>query len=166
MRGKEETVPHSPFTTSRPDFSLCTHEICGQYSSCFFIQNIIKIGKAFTVGSAIFQPRFITNFNNPNDKISDSVVASFQGRAMPGTIITFKVTDQLGRKKCIALGSAFVTIGCPLQAGAINMVILIIGHIIAGIASKVTVLIVDGYISLCSKAFKIRGVVSSYKSLR
>jgi MFS family permease len=49
-------------------------------------------------------------------------------------MINFFSGDKLGRKRSIALGALLATLGCALQAGAANMVMLIIGRFIAGCA--------------------------------
>lgn len=61
-------------------------------------------------------------------------MSSFQGGAILGTMINFFSGDKLGRKRSIALGALLATLGCALQAGAANMVMLIIGRFIAGCA--------------------------------
>ncbi len=109
--------------------------------------------------STLAQPRFIEYFERPNDDVQGGVVSSFQGGAILGTIITFFVADRLGRKKSIALGALIAAFGCALQAGAINMAMLIIGRFIAGIAVGILSSTVPMYAGEIAEA-KHRGVLS------
>ncbi|KAH6706559.1 general substrate transporter [Leptodontidium sp. 2 PMI_412] len=137
------------------------------------------MGKAATVGSAVFlaiggflfgydsgiitstiaQPRFVDYFDQPSDDVQGGIVSSFQGGAILGTIINFFVADKLGRKKSIALGAFIAAFGCALQAGAVNMVMLIIGRFIAGVAVGILSSTVPMYAGEIAEA-KHRGVLS------
>ncbi|KAH7382047.1 general substrate transporter [Cadophora sp. MPI-SDFR-AT-0126] len=137
------------------------------------------MGKAATIGSAVFlaiggflfgydsgiitstlaQPRFVDYFNKPSDDVQGGVVSSFQGGAILGTIINFFVADKLGRKKSIALGSLIAAFGCALQAGAVSMVMLIIGRFIAGVAVGILSSTVPMYAGEIAEA-QHRGVLS------
>ncbi|CAG7983217.1 unnamed protein product [Penicillium salamii] len=86
------------------------------------------------VTSTIGQPEFIEYFSNPSDTVTGGVVSAFQGGAILGTIINIFTGDRLGRKYSVFAGAAVSCFGCALQAGAINMVMLIIGRFIAGVA--------------------------------
>lgn len=111
------------------------------------------------ITSTIAQPRFVAYFNNPSDTVDGGIVSSFQGGAIAGTIVTFLAADKLGRKKTIALGAAFATLGCALQAGAVAMSMLIIGRFIAGIAVGILSSTVPMYAGELSQA-KFRGILS------
>ncbi|RDW59468.1 hypothetical protein BP6252_12555 [Coleophoma cylindrospora] len=74
-------------------------------------------------------------------------------------MITFVVADVLGRKKTIALGSLIATIGCALQAGAVSMVMLIIGRFIAGCAVGILTSTIPMYAGELADA-KFRGALS------
>ncbi|PVH74647.1 MFS sugar transporter, partial [Cadophora sp. DSE1049] len=137
------------------------------------------MGKAATIGSAVFlaiggflfgydsgiitstlaQPRFVDYFNKPSDDVQGGVVSSFQGGAILGTMINFFVADRLGRKKSIALGALIAAFGCALQAGAVNMVMLIIGRFIAGVAVGILSSTVPMYAGEIAEA-QHRGVLS------
>lgn len=111
------------------------------------------------ITSTIAQPRFIKYFNNPSDTVQGGIVSSFQGGAIAGTIVTFVVADKLGRKRTIALGSAFATLGCALQAGAASMVMLIIGRFIAGMAVGILTSTIPMYAGEIAQA-SFRGILS------
>lgn len=86
-------------------------------------------------------------------------MSSFQGGAIAGTIVTFFLADNLGRKKTIALGSLIATLGCALQAGAVSMVMLIIGRFIAGVSVGILTSTIPMYAGEISEA-KHRGILS------
>jgi MFS family permease len=111
------------------------------------------------ITSTIAQPEFIAYFNNPSDNVVGGVVSSFQGGAILGTAITFVVADKLGRKKSIALGALIATIGCAIQAGALNMVMLIIGRFISGTAVGILTSTIPMYASEIAEP-KYRGALS------
>lgn len=111
------------------------------------------------ITSTIAQPRFIKYFNNPSDNVAGGVVSSFQGGAILGTMINFFTGDRLGRKRSIAFGSLLAAIGCALQAGAANMVMLIIGRFIAGCAVGILTSTIPMYAGEISQA-KFRGILS------
>lgn len=111
------------------------------------------------ITSTIAQTEFITYFNRPNDNLTGGIVSSFQGGAILGTIITFFTADKLGRKKTIALGALLATIGCALQAGAVNMTMIIIGRFIAGVAVGILTSTIPMYASEIAEP-KYRGALS------
>ncbi|KAF8857187.1 general substrate transporter [Acephala macrosclerotiorum] len=111
------------------------------------------------ITSTIAQPRFVKYFNNPNGSLQGGIVSSFQGGAIAGTIVTFIVADKLGRKRTIALGSAFATLGCALQAGAASMAMLIVGRFIAGLAVGILTSTIPMYAGEISQA-SFRGILS------
>jgi len=111
------------------------------------------------ITSTIAQPRFIKYFNNPSDNVAGGVVSSFQGGAILGTMINFFTGDKLGRKRSIAFGSLLAVIGCALQAGAADMVMLIIGRFIAGCAVGILTSTIPMYAGEISQA-KYRGILS------
>ena len=74
-------------------------------------------------------------------------------------MINFFTGDKLGRKRSIAFGSLLATIGCALQAGAADMVMLIIGRFIAGCAVGILTSTIPMYAGEISQA-KYRGILS------
>lgn len=86
------------------------------------------------ITSTIGQTEFIKYFSNPSDTVTGGIVSAFQGGAILGTIINIFTGDRLGRKYSVLAGACVSCFGCALQAGAINMVMLIVGRFIAGVA--------------------------------
>jgi MFS family permease len=86
------------------------------------------------ITSTIGQTQFIKYFSNPSDTVTGGIVSAFQGGAILGTIINIFTGDRLGRKWSVFTGACISCFGCALQAGAVNMVMLIIGRFIAGAA--------------------------------
>ncbi|OQD89669.1 hypothetical protein PENANT_c002G10750 [Penicillium antarcticum] len=86
------------------------------------------------ITSTIGQTQFIKYFSNPSDTVTGGIVSAFQGGAILGTIINIFTGDRLGRKWSVFTGACISCFGCALQAGAVNMTMLIIGRFIAGTA--------------------------------
>ncbi|KAJ5739389.1 hypothetical protein N7533_012173 [Penicillium manginii] len=111
------------------------------------------------VTSTIGQTEFIKYFSNPNDTVTGGVVSAFQGGAILGTIINAFTGDRLGRKLSVFTGACISCFGCALQAGAINMVMLIIGRFIAGVAVGMLTSVIPMYAGEMAEA-KTRGMMS------
>jgi MFS family permease len=86
------------------------------------------------ITSTISLPTFIDYFSNPSSTVTGGIVSSFQGGAILGTIVNMAGADWAGRKMTILAGAIVSVLGCALQAGAVNMTMLIIGRFIAGVA--------------------------------
>jgi MFS family permease len=86
-------------------------------------------------------------------------VSAFQGGAILGTIINMFLGDRLGRKMTIFYGSCISIIGCALQAGAVDMAMLIVGRFIAGVAVGMLTATIPMYASELSEA-RYRGILS------
>ncbi|KAL3456386.1 general substrate transporter [Aspergillus heterothallicus] len=86
------------------------------------------------ITSTISLPHFKAYFGNPSNTVTGGIVSAFQGGAILGTIINMIGADWAGRRKTVFAGSVVSVLGCALQAGAVNMTMLIIGRFIAGVA--------------------------------
>jgi MFS family permease len=86
------------------------------------------------ITSTISLDTFKDYFGNPSGTVTGGIVSSFQGGAILGTMINMVGADWLGRKKTVFVGAIVSVLGCALQAGAVNMEMLIIGRFIAGVA--------------------------------
>jgi MFS family permease len=86
------------------------------------------------ITSTIALPTFNAYFNRPSDTITGGIVSAFQGGAILGTIINMLFADMLGRRWTIMIGALISVFGSSLQAGAVNMTMLIVGRFIGGVA--------------------------------
>jgi MFS family permease len=86
------------------------------------------------ITSTISLPTFIDYFSNPSSTVTGGIVSSFQGGAILGTMVNMAGADWAGRKMTVLAGAIVSVLGCALQAGAVNMTMLIIGRFIAGVA--------------------------------
>ncbi|KAK6538409.1 hypothetical protein TWF694_011285 [Orbilia ellipsospora] len=111
------------------------------------------------VTSTISLPHFISYFHTPSDTVTGGIVSAFQGGAILGTIWNMLFADTLGRKRTIFFGSVVSCFGCALQAGAVNMTMLIIGRFIAGAAVGILTSTIPLYAAELSEA-KHRGALS------
>ncbi|KAE8420321.1 general substrate transporter [Aspergillus pseudocaelatus] len=111
------------------------------------------------ITSTIALPTFVDYFNDPSDTVTGGIVSAFQGGAILGTIINMLFANSLGRRRTIFMASVISCLGCALQAGAVNMVMLIIGRFIGGVAVGQLTATVPMYASEISEA-KYRGALS------
>ncbi|CRL22588.1 Sugar/inositol transporter [Penicillium camemberti] len=111
------------------------------------------------ITSTIGQTEFIKYFSEPNDSVTGGIVSSFQGGAILGTIINIFTGDRLGRKWSVFVGSCISCFGCALQAGSINLVMLIIGRFIAGVAVGMLTSVIPMYAGEIAEASS-RGMMS------
>ncbi|KAJ5806044.1 uncharacterized protein N7503_003646 [Penicillium pulvis] len=111
------------------------------------------------VTSTIGQTEFIKYFSNPNDTVTGGIVSAFQGGAILGTIINMFTGDRLGRKMSVFTGACISCFGCALQAGSVNMTMLIIGRFIAGAAVGMLTSVVPMYAGEMAES-STRGMMS------
>lgn len=67
-------------------------------------------------------------FHNLSNTLTGSIVSSFHGGAVLGTILNMLFAHSLGRKKTIFLGACISVVGSALQAGAVAMSMLIVAR--------------------------------------
>lgn len=111
------------------------------------------------ITSTIALDSFVAYFDQPSDTVTGGIVSAFQGGAILGTIINMVAADWLGRKRTIFAGSAVSCVGCAMQAGAVNMEMIIIGRFIGGVAVGMLTSTIPMYAGELSEA-KFRGILS------
>lgn len=111
------------------------------------------------ITSTIALPTFDAYFNSPSDTITGGIVSAFQGGAIAGTIFNMLFANRLGRRWTIAVGALISIFGSALQAGAVNMAMLIIGRFIGGVAVGQLTSTIPLYAGEISEA-TYRGVLS------
>ncbi|KAF2854217.1 general substrate transporter [Plenodomus tracheiphilus IPT5] len=111
------------------------------------------------ITSTIALPTFEEYFDYPSDNTVGGIVSAFQGGAIAGTIFNMLFADMLGRRKTIFVGALISVLGSSLQAGAVNMAMLIIGRFIGGIAVGQLTSTIPMYAGELSEA-KYRGLLS------
>lgn len=111
------------------------------------------------ITSTIALPAFEEYFSSPSNDVVGGIVSSFQGGAILGTIFNMLFANSLGRKKTIFMGACISCFGCALQAGAVNIPMLIIGRFIGGVAVGQLTSTIPLYAAELSEA-KYRGMLS------
>lgn len=86
------------------------------------------------ITSTIAQTNFIKVFKNPSPASQGGIVSAYTGGAVVGCVVVYYIGDRLGRKRSIFIGAWTAILGCALQAGAVNIPMLIVGRLITGIA--------------------------------
>ncbi|KAJ0331373.1 hypothetical protein COL5a_002914 [Colletotrichum fioriniae] len=111
------------------------------------------------ITSTIALDTFEKYFSHPSDTVAGGIVSAFQGGAIFGTIVNMLFANKIGRRNTIFVGSVISCLGSALQAGAVNMVMLIIGRFIGGAAVGMVTSTIPMYASELSEA-KYRGILS------
>ncbi|KAB5550750.1 general substrate transporter, partial [Coniochaeta sp. 2T2.1] len=111
------------------------------------------------ITSTISLPAFQLYFSHPSDTVTGGIVSAFQGGAIAGTIINMFGADWAGRRNTVFVGSVVTCLGCALQAGAVNMSMLIVGRFITGVSVGMLTSTIPMYASELSES-KFRGVLS------
>lgn len=86
------------------------------------------------ISSTIVQPYFEAYMGTPTASQTGGIVSSFTGGAILGALSIAWLPDLLGRKMTVFIGACISVLGCALQAGAVNIGMMIAGRAIAGMA--------------------------------
>ncbi|KAF2823255.1 general substrate transporter [Ophiobolus disseminans] len=111
------------------------------------------------ITSTIALDTFKEYFNDPSDTITGGIVSAFQGGAIAGTIFNMMFADMLGRRRTIFVGALVSVLGSSLQAGAVNIEMLIVGRFIGGVAVGQLTSTIPMYAGELSEP-KYRGILS------
>ncbi|KAM0324870.1 hypothetical protein ACHAQA_007836 [Verticillium albo-atrum] len=111
------------------------------------------------ITSTIALPAFEEYFDHPNNDTVGGIVSSFQGGAILGTIFNMLFANKLGRRRTVFIGAIVSCLGSSLQAGAVNITMLIIGRFIGGVAVGQLTSTIPMYAAELSEA-KYRGLLS------
>lgn len=105
-------------------------------------------------GGILAMPQFLEYFGNPSNFLQGAITASLLAGSFAGSLLTGAyLTDGIGRKKTLLLGSAVFTLGCILAAAAVNLPMLIAGRVVNGLGNGCLTMTVSKYgigIDLCS----------------
>ncbi|PVH77529.1 general substrate transporter [Cadophora sp. DSE1049] len=99
------------------------------------------------ISSTIVQPYFTAYMGTPTTSETGGIVSSFTGGAILGALSVAWLPDRYGRKMAVFIGAMISTLGCALQAGAVNIPMMIAGRFIAGIAVGLLSAVVPIYCS-------------------
>lgn len=99
------------------------------------------------ISSTIVQLFFEADMGTPTASQTGGIVSSFTGGAILGALSIAWLADILGRKMTVFVGGSVAVLGCALQAGAVNIGMLIAGRFIAGIAVGLLSALVPMYCS-------------------
>lgn len=99
------------------------------------------------ISSTIAQPFFISYMGEPTESERGGIVSAFTGGAILGALSISYLADILGRKMTVFVGAIISIIGCALQAGAVNVPMIIAGRLIAGMSVGLLSALVPMYCS-------------------
>ncbi|KAL1301406.1 hypothetical protein AAFC00_005665 [Neodothiora populina] len=83
-------------------------------------------------GGLLSNPSLLARFNNPNATIQGQIVSVYTLGCIVGAVLALFIGDKLGRRRCIALASVFLTVGGLLQATAYSLPHMMVGRIVSG----------------------------------
>ncbi|KAL5338519.1 general substrate transporter [Aspergillus crustosus] len=102
---------------------------------CVFAASLAALSHGLDVGmisSTLVQPTFLSYFDHPPSSATGGIVAAFSAGATFGAYACSLVGDPFGRLWALHIGAAIAVVGCPLQAGAVHISMLIIGRLVDG----------------------------------
>ncbi|RFU33988.1 hypothetical protein B7463_g2353, partial [Scytalidium lignicola] len=80
-----------------------------------------------------------------NSVLTGAIASTYTAGTAIGGLFSGWMADKFGRKRCIIVSSAVVTVGTIIQTAAVNIGMLIAGRIIAGLAIGILLAIVPVY---------------------
>ncbi|EPE02782.1 mfs monosaccharide transporter [Ophiostoma piceae UAMH 11346] len=86
------------------------------------------------VTTTIAHQSWVEYMGNPSNGLTGAISATYIAGEVLGSITQIFVADQLGRIRFLEICCVIVTVGCTLQAAAINIGMLLGGRAIAGFA--------------------------------
>ncbi|KAJ5815176.1 hypothetical protein N7474_006953 [Penicillium riverlandense] len=116
------------------------------------------------ISSTLVQPRFLAYFNNPSSSQTGGIVAAFSAGATFGAFGCSYFGDPLGRVWALRIGAIVAVIGCGLQAGAVNVAMLVVGRLVNGFGAGQLTAIFPVYASEVAPP-KIRGAFGGLQML-
>lgn len=84
-------------------------------------------------GGLLANPNFLSTFNNPGTTLQGQIVSTYTIGCIFGALLSLIIGDILGRRRSVALGCAFLTVGGILQGTAYTLPHMIIGRVIGGL---------------------------------
>ena len=78
-------------------------------------------------------PSFTETFGDVSASVLGFVVSSILLSATLASIFSGSLSDRLGRPKAISIGALVFAVGAALEAGAVNLGMLIGGRLIVGV---------------------------------
>ncbi|KAK9369482.1 general substrate transporter [Lipomyces kononenkoae] len=87
-----------------------------------------------------------------NSKLQGTVTSLLAIGCCFGAIFTFLVGDNIGRRKCVMIGSVIVGIGVVIQTSSFSVAQMIVGRIVTGFGIGILTSTTPVYQSECSKA--------------
>jgi len=89
-----------------------------------------------SISGILTMTQFDKYFHNPSNGLQGGITASIQAGAFAGSLLTgLLIADLLGRRKTLICGSALFTIGIAISCASNNVVCLIAGRVINGMAN-------------------------------
>ncbi|ORY75313.1 putative high-affinity hexose transporter [Leucosporidium creatinivorum] len=110
------------------------------------------------ISSTLVQPSFIAYFNEPSPAQIGGIVSAFSAGATVGAFGCAFIADRFGRIQGFFTGAIVVVLGCALQAGAVNVGMLIAGRLITGLGAGQLTAVLPVYASELAPA-SIRGAL-------
>ncbi len=110
------------------------------------------------ISTTLGQKTFPAYFHHPSDNLTGAIVSTYSGGQGVGNLLGGYLGDRLGRKKTIWLASTLALVGAILQTAATNIVMFLVGRILAGFAIGLVYAVSSIYNSEIAPP-RIRGVV-------
>jgi sugar porter (SP) family MFS transporter len=103
-------------------------------------------------GGILSNHGFLSTFGNPNATIQGQIVSTYDIGCIIGAFSSIFVGDILGRRRCIIVGCSIVIVGGALQSASVDLAMIIIARIIAGVGNGLNTTVIPIWQSETSKA--------------
>ncbi len=91
-----------------------------------------------TLGGVIVTPDFLDKLKlNGKTSTISTVTAIYDIGCFLGAISVIWIGDPLGRKKCVLIGTTIMSVGAILQIASVNLPMMVVGRIVAGIGNGI-----------------------------
>ncbi|KAK3721454.1 hypothetical protein LTR37_003009 [Vermiconidia calcicola] len=113
-------------------------------------------------GGLLANLSFLETFNQPGVTMQGQIVSTYTLGCIFGALLSIVVGDVLGRRKSIALGCTFLTIGGLLQATSFTIPHMIVGRIISGLGIGMNTTVIPMWQSETSRP-ELRGRMVAFE---
>lgn len=87
-------------------------------------------------GGILAMPQFLEFFGHPSNFMQGGITSAILAGAFVGSLLTgLLLSDQLGRRKTMWLGSSLFTVGCAVSCAANGIEALVAGRVINGLGN-------------------------------
>ncbi|OAA59046.1 myo-inositol transporter 1 [Niveomyces insectorum RCEF 264] len=96
-------------------------------------------------GSIINNPDFVKTFDNPSAGLTGIIVAIYNLGCFAGCMLNVFISDRLGRRRCMWVAMAVLSVGAAIQTSSYSVAQLLVGRIVTGMGTGIETSTVPAY---------------------